>query len=170
MNNILSPLGFVRVGKREFVGFHPKSDEKLYTEWINSTWKPNVLTNDARDKIHIMVYINTEPLQRGFGCIGLTETALTPDATDTSLSGEITNEQGLDRAEAGTKTHTTGTNTSLIEHTFTATAAFNSPGIRGAGLFDQLSGGILGHVNTFTTVTLAQFDQLRISWIITAGQ
>lgn len=175
---MINPLGFVRVSKRKFLGYDKKTDEKLYSEFetlkhryngIVSEWKPNLLTNVGRDKIHQMVYLNETAIQRGFGCIGLTQTALTPAATDTVLSGEITGVTGLARAEASTKSHTTGTNTTTIEHTFTTTVAVNSPGVRGAALFDQLSGGVMGHINSFTTQTLVDFDQLRITWLITAG-
>lgn len=161
--------GFVRVAKRKFIGFHPKTDEKMYDDFkIIANWKPNLLTNVGRDLIHKMAYIDVSAIERGFGCIGLTQTSITPAVTDTTLSGEITL-NGLGRAEAATKSHSTGTNTSLIEHTFTADAAFNSTGIKAAGLFNAVSGGTLGHIITFTNQPLVQYDQLRTSWIITAG-
>ena len=171
----MKPRGFVKIATRKFVGFDPKSDEKVYEDFKTlihpngSVWNENLLTNTGRDKIHQMLYLNETPIQRGFGCIGLTQTLLTPAATDTVLSGEITGTTGLARAEAGTKLHTTSTNTSTIEHTFTTTVAVNAPGVRGAALFDQLSGGVMGHINTFATQILDAFDQIRITWLITAG-
>ena len=163
------PTAYVNVAVRKFIDFHPRTDEKLYREFrVISNWVPNLLTNAGRDKIHKMVYVDTSAIERGFGCISLTQTSITPAATDTTLSGEITT-GGLGRAEATTKTHSTGTNTSLVEHTFTSDTTFNSTGVKASGLFNALSGGTMGHIVTFTNQPLVQFDQLRVSWLITAG-
>ena len=160
---------FVNVAVRKFKDYHKTTDEKLYYDFrVIANWVPNLLTNGGRDKIHKMSYIDVDAIERGFGCIGLTQTSITPAATDTTLSGEI-NSGGLERKDALTKTHSTGTNTSLIEHTFTASSEFNSTGVKASGLFNALSGGTLGHIVTFTNQPLVINDQLRVTWLITAG-
>lgn len=163
-----------KVGYRKFVDYHPRTDEKLYDELkilsrnpIYGDWVPNLLTNVGRDKLHKLGYIDATALERGFGCIGLTESTITPAATDTILAGEITT-NGLARADASTKTHTSLTNTSTIEHTFTANAAF-STGVKAGALFNATSGGTMGHIFTFTNQPLVQFDQLRVSGVVTLG-
>ena len=166
--------GFVAVQVRKFEDYHPRTDEMLYNQWKFLTlnprfgiFKPNLLTNGGRDGLHARGYIDTSALKRGFGYIALTESTITPAATDTTLSGEITT-GGLARADAQTKTHTSGTNTSTIEHTFTATSAF-STGVKATGLFDAVSSGVLSHITTFTNQTLSINDQIRITYLITLG-
>ena len=83
--------------------------------------KHNLLTNSGRDWMHAQVYTNTAVGTRGAGYIGLSANAAAPAATDTTLTGEITT-GGLARVDAGTKTHTGGTNSTTIQHTFTASA------------------------------------------------
>jgi hypothetical protein len=94
--------------------------------------------------------------------IALTNTAITPAAGDTSLSGEIST-NGLGRA-LGTYAHTAGTNTFTISKTFTATG---SQSAQAAGLFTASSSGTMMAENTFTSVSLAANDQLTITWTIT---
>lgn len=166
--------GFVAVKVRKFEDFHPKTDEKLYSDWKYLThsdrfgvFKDNLLTNVGRDGLHARGYIDTSALKRGFGYIALTESTLTPAVTDTTLGGEIAT-GGLSRTEAGTMTHTTGTNTSTLEHTFTASIAFTT-GVRATALFDAASSGVMSNITTFTPQTLAQFDQLKLTYIITLG-
>jgi len=94
--------------------------------------------------------------------LALTDTAISPAATDTTLSGEITT-NGLARI-IGTYAHTTGADTYSIAHTWTATAAQSA---QGAGMFNASSAGTMCFENTFTSVSLSTNDTLTLTWTIT---
>lgn len=128
--------------------------------------KHNLLTDAGRDFFHAQVYTNTSAGTRGGGFVAVTTDAGAADAADTVLATEITT-GGLARADADTKTHTTGTNVSTIEHTYTASAIHTA--IVKSGLFNAASVGTLTHENTFTTVTLQINDTLKVTWTCTLG-
>ena len=128
--------------------------------------KHNLLTNSGRDWMHAQVYTNTSAGTRGAGYIGLSSNTGTPAATDTTLAGEIT-ANGLQRIDAGTKTHTGGTNSTTIQHTFTASAVHTA--VVKASLFNAASNGYMAHINTFTAVTLQASDTLQVTWTVTLG-
>src|SRR6476659_3464882 len=92
---------------------------------VISLFQHNLLTNAGKDWMHAQLYTNTTAGTRGAGFIASTESTITPAVGDTTLTGEITT-NGLARADAGTKTHTAASNSTLIEHTFTATGSFTS--------------------------------------------
>ena len=123
----------------------------------------NLLTDAGKDWMHAQVYTNTAAGTRGAGYIASTESAITPATGNTVLSGEIST-NGLARADAGTKTHTAASNSTLIEHTFTATGAFTS--VLASALFNASSAGTMPHIANFATGsgTLATNDTLKISW------
>ena len=123
----------------------------------------NLLTDAGKDWMHAQVYTNTAAGTRGAGFIASTETSITPAVGNTTLSGEIST-NGLARADAGTKTHTAASNSTLIEHTFTATGAFTS--VLASALFNASSAGTMPHIANFATGsgTLATNDTLKISW------
>jgi len=79
------------------------------------------------------------------------------------LTGEIA-VSGLARADAVTKTWTSGTNTALVEHTFTATGSFTS--VLASALFNAASVGTMPHIANFASGsgTLVTNDTLKISW------
>ena len=128
--------------------------------------KHNLLTNSGRDWMHGQVYTNTSAGDRGAGYIGLTTDATSPSASDTTLTSEITT-GGLSRADASTKTHSSGTNTTTIQHTFTASATHTN--VQKAALFNASSSGTMAHENTFTPVTLQSSDTLQVTWTLTLG-
>ena len=128
--------------------------------------KHNLLTNSGRDWMHAQVYTDTSAGTRGAGYIGLSSNTGTPAATDTTLAGEIT-ANGLQRIDAGTKTHTGGTNSTTIQHTFTASAVHTA--VVKASLFNAASNGFMAHINTFTAVTLQASDTLQVTWTVTLG-
>jgi len=76
--------------------------------------KYNLLTDAGRDKAHAQIYTNTSAGARGAGFIAVTTDATAPADSDTTLTSEITT-GGLARADASTKTHTAGTNSSTKE-------------------------------------------------------
>ena len=133
-----------------------------------ATLKHNLLTNGGRDAFHALCYTNTSAGTRGFGFIAVTEATLTPAATDTTLGTE-TATNGLSRADAVTKTHSAGTNSTVIEHTFTASGAFTS--VLASATFVASSAGTMGHIANFTTGsgTLASADTLKVTWTLNLG-
>ena len=111
-------------------------------------WKHNLLTNGGRDAFHALCYTNTAAGTRGFGYVASTQSSFSPAATDTTLIGEITT-NGLARSDATTKSHTGGTNSSTVEHTFTATGSFTD--VLASATFRAGSAGTMGHEANFTT-------------------
>ena len=144
---------------------HWNPETQTYGDWkYLAKDKPNLLTDAGRDFIHNQVWVNDSAGTRGAGYIALTENGTAPADGDTTLTSEITT-NGLARADA-TATHTAGTNTSTIQHTFTASGAFST--VQKSGLFNASSSGILVNENTFTSTALATNDQLQVTWTITA--
>lgn len=94
--------------------------------------------------------------------IALTNTAITPAATDTSLSGEITT-NGLARA-LGTPTHTSNATSFTLANTFTATG---TQAAQAAAILNASSSGTMCFENTFTQASLATNDTLTVTWTIT---
>ena len=130
--------------------------------------KHNLLCNAGRDAFHALCYTNTSAGTRGFGFIASTESTITPAVGDTTLTGEIST-NGLARADATTKTHTAASNSTLIEHTFTASGAFTD--VKASATFVASSSGTMGHIANFSTGsgTLATNDTLKISWTLNLG-
>jgi hypothetical protein len=130
----------------------------------------NLITTVGKDFISAQLG-STSPGTNGANWIALTNTAITPAAGDTALSGEITT-NGLSRAQ-GTYAHTNGQSTFTVSKTFTASAAQST---QAAGLFTAAVTGTPGAgnddgtmmaENTFTAVSLSTNDQLTITWTIT---
>ena len=137
-----------------------------YTYEVVEKDKPNLLTNGGRDFIHNQAYTNTSAGTRGSGYVAVSADAGAPATGDTTLTGEIT-ANGLGRADADTKTHTTGTNVTTIEHTYTATGTHTA--VVKSALFNAASVGTMTHENTFTSVTLQANDTLKVTWTLTLG-
>jgi hypothetical protein len=109
--------------------------------------------------------------------IGLTTTDITPDddlASTGDLPGEITT-NGLERAQGtvGGYTFTPNNNDDddnyTVSVTFTATNTHTA--VQGAGLFtdDTVGSDTLVAINEFSSVNLANGDQLTITWTIDLG-
>jgi len=130
--------------------------------------KPNLLTNAGRDWMIAQVYTNTSAGTRGSGYIALTANSTSPAAGDTNLAAEITS-GGLARADATTKSHTGGTNSTTIQHTFTASATHTN--VQKSGLFNNTkdNSDTMSHENVFTAVTLQSSDTLQVTWTTTLG-
>jgi hypothetical protein len=131
--------------------------------------KHNLLTDAGRDLFHAQCYTNTSAGTRGAGYVAVTEnTGQTINAAQTTLTSEITT-NGLARADATTKTHTAGTNSTTIEHTYTASGAFTDV-VRSA-TFNASSAGTMCHFAAFSTGsgTLATNDTLKVTWTLNLG-
>lgn len=141
-----------------------KTGEKIQLALL----KENLLTNNGRDWMKDQVYKNTAAGTRGSGFVAVTESSITPGASDTTLTGEIA-VNGLSRADATTKTNSAGTNAMVIEHTFTASGAFTS--VLASALFNAASGVTMTHIANFSTGsgTLATNDTLKVTWTLNLG-
>ena len=149
--------GFVTIIKNE-----GRADEQILCKD-----KPNLLTNNGRDYAIAQFYINTSAGGVGMNFIALTTDSTGADATDTTLPSEITT-NGLERALATTRTHSTGTNSTTLAVTFTASGTHTA--VQMSGTFNQLAvGGTLAHEAVFTSVTLASSDTLAVTWTLTLG-
>ncbi len=146
----IGPHGYVVLSAR-----HADGSEFYHEE------SHNLITDAGKDFISAQIG-STTPGSNGANYIALTNTAITPAAGDTTLSGEI-NANGLARAQ-GTYAHTNGQSTFTVTKTFTATA---SQSAQAAGLFTASSSGTMMAENTFTAVSLSNGDQLTITWTIT---
>ena len=129
--------------------------------------KGNLLTTAGRDFVHAQVLTNTSAGTRGAGYIAVSVNTGGSSVAHTAVAGEIAG-TGLARADATTKTHTAGANTTQFIHTFTATGGAHTA-VQLAGTFNAASVGILVHENTFTPTTLADGDSLELTWNFTYG-
>lgn len=129
-------------------------------------FKHNLTTDAGKAWMAAQLYTNTAAGTRGAGFVASTQSTITPAVGDTTLTGEIAT-NGLSRADATTKTWTAGTNTALVEHTFTATGSFTS--VLASALFNASSAGTMPHIANFSSGsgTLVANDTLKISWNIT---
>ncbi len=128
--------------------------------------KHNLLTDNGRDWMHAQVYTNTSAGTIGSNYLALSENASGAATGHTAVASEIAT-NGLSRVQATTLTHTTGTNTTTLAKTFTASGAFTA--VQLAGLFNASSGVTLSHENTFTSTALATNDTLTVTWTLTLG-
>lgn len=145
-----------------------KLDGKKY---LASDFEHNIFPSAALDYIHNMAFVDTSASKRGFGCIALTaDTSQTLNSAVTALTGEITT-NGLARVEAGTKTHVAGTNTTLVEHTFTLSGSQSD--ITRAALFNVATApvsGTIGPVAAFSngaTGAMVSGETVKVSITIT---
>lgn len=122
-------------------------------------YMPNLMTNDGRDRIHAVSYtLTTLSGNAGFNFMGVTSNATAPAATDTTLTAEITT-NGLTRVAVATVTHTTGTNSTVMDHTYTATGSFTA--VIKVGLFNLVAAGVMGHEGLISSTDLASGDKLE---------
>jgi len=121
----------------------------------------NLVTNAGFDLISSAVS-NTATQPAACNYIAVTNTAITPAAGDTTLSGEISS-NGLTRAQ-GTYAHTNGTQTYTVSKVFTATGTQAS---QATGLFNASSVGTMCYEATYTQVTVNSGDTLTVTWTVT---
>lgn len=144
-----------------------RANSDIFEQVGSHTPVHNVFTNAGRDYAHAQLYTNTSAGGRGSGFVAVSANGTAPAAGDTTLASEITT-NGLGRADADTKTHSNGTNTTTIEHTYTASGTHTD--VHKAGLFTASSSGTLTHAAAFSSdVTLASGDQLKITFTLTLG-
>lgn len=133
-------------------------------ELLGSEIVHNVITTAGRDFMHQQCYKDTGLGSVGLCYIGLSNDTLTETSASTTLSNEIA-ANGLTRA-IGTYAHTTGTNTTTITKTFTASG---TQAAQKAALFTASSSGTMNHALAFTQRSLVSGDTLAITFTITLG-
>ena len=139
----------------------------LEKRWeVIDEYHPNLLTTDGRDFYHAQVLTNTSAGTRGSGFIAVTTDSAAPAAGDTTLATEIST-GGLARADATTKTHTDNTNSTTIEHEWTASATHTN--VQKCALFNASSSGTMTHEGTFTAASLISGDKLKVTYVINIG-
>lgn len=124
----------------------------------------NLITNAGRDYLHSQGYNTSGGAANGFCYIALSNDTVGETTSSTTLSTEIA-ANGLTRA-VGTYAHTTGTNTTTISKTFTASGTQSA---QKAALFTASSAGTMNHVLAFTQRNLISGDTLAITFTITLG-
>ncbi len=160
--------------KMRTVGQHSRA--KAYITVIKNEGRPdeqilakcvaNQLQDDGADSMHNALWENQgAATQTGFTHMGVSDDGggLPTDAT-TTLVAEITT-GGLTRTDADTTTHAVGTKTTLVEHTFTATATHTN--VQKGALFDLNAAGVMGIIYLFTSATLVNTDTLKVSVTVT---
>ena len=136
----------------------------------HSSLTHNLLTNGGRDFIHAQAYTNSSAGTQGANYLAVTEDTGAAAAGDTTLASEITT-NGLARAlvtgSGGTVTHTSGTNSTVFDHTYTASGTFTA--VQKAGTFNASSSGTMVHEGTFTSAALVSGDKLEIIYTLNLG-
>lgn len=158
-----NPKYVSRVRGTNYFEYLPQfEDHTLFTN------KKNLLCNGGRDWMHDQVYKNTSAGTRGSGFLALSEETTNPAAGDTTLASEITT-NGLARADATTKSHTVGTNSTTIEHTHTASGSFTD--VVKSALFNASSAGQMTHAAKYATGsgTMISGDTLKTTWTLNLG-
>jgi len=126
------------------------------------TWTHNIRTNAGINwQEGIMASATANPCNR----IGLTNAAITPAATDTTLSSEIT-VNGLARTGTIAPGHTSAATTYTLANIFTCLTATQAA--QAAAVFnDAYSGGTMCFEATFAQASLQVNDTLSVTWTIT---
>ena len=131
----------------------------------------NILTNRGRVTLHTYIY-GTAPqraaqeLGSGFNYIGLSNSGVVPNPSDTALAGELSS-NGLERVQ-GTVSLPTGPGTiTLVQRVFTYTGG-GTQSVQKTALFDAPAGGNMAHEILFTPPrVLATADTLTMVFSIT---
>ncbi len=150
----------------EVVARHPKAGcakTEECGEIFYSSKSYNLVTNAGLNWLaDIMSNTSTPSVNAQCNYIGLTNTGITPGASDTTLSGEIA-VNGLSRAQA-TYAHTSNATTYTLAKTFTASGAQSA---QAGAVFTASSSGTMCFEDTFTSASLQTNDTLTVTWTIT---
>lgn len=171
---VMPRKGYLTVVHRKFITDENANDVNLvtgqkgyYQKIVICKNSENLQTLAGRDDLIIKGYTQNGAGNPASNWICVSADGTAPSTADTVVAGEITI-NGMGRAQATTRTHTTGTNTWSLSLTFTDTTA-ETAGIVKYGLLTASSSGVLNHENTATTVTLEIGDQLVVTWTGSLG-
>lgn len=122
------------------------------TEWKTVVRKKNLITNvGAAEVAGLINGVTTGP----FSYIAIGSGTTSPSRNDTALQSELARGNAT---ESRTTTDVTD-DTAQWEYTFTASAAW---AVSEMGVFDASTGGVMLTRVTFSTINLAQNDQLHV--------
>ena len=175
--------GFVSAKVRHYLGVD-EFGEKIYTPWNQlkkwipgfgwNFWNHNLVTDVGEDYIIAQIWTNNAAGGVGINFMALSSSLLTPAASDTTLSGEITSgtNAGLARVLSSTRTHTAGSNTATISNTFTSSGAVGAPGIQSSALLNAITSGTMGHIQNLPTASgaMSTSDQISVAWLMTSAR
>lgn len=134
-------------------------DGTIFSDQISTNLMTNAGLNWLAD---IMSNTSTPSVNAQCNYIAVTNTGITPGASDTALSGEISS-NGLSRAQA-TYAHTSNATTYTLTKVFTASG---TQAAQAAGVFTAASSGTMCFEDTFTSASLLSGDTLTIVWTVT---
>ncbi len=146
----------ISLGRAHMHLVHKRGDEVIAER---DAW--NVVTKAQIDFMFAQAY-STSTGANGLNYIALSNDSVTETSTSTTLSSEIAS-NGLTRAQ-GTYAHSASAATGTISKTFTASG---TQSCQKAALFSASSSGTMGHVLSFTSVSLISGDTLAITFTIT---
>lgn len=156
----------VHIHQERIYDFDEKLGIWLYAPVFEDEEAFNLLTNTGRVQLHAQCYGTSGLLTNGFNYIALSNDAVAPAATDTTLASEL-NTNGLARVQ-GTVTLATGTgNQTTVATTFTFTGGSQS--VQKTALFTAVSSGVMNHEIAFTPRTLLTNDTLTMTFTISLG-
>ena len=160
-----------KVGDSDYIVTSPGTNFSYrlpkYETTVLAYLKQNLLTNNGRDLFHNQCYVNSSAGTRGSGFVAVSSGTTNETTSSTTLETEIST-GGLARADATTKTHSAGTNSTLIEHTLTASATHTA--VHKSAMFNASSGVTMTHVANFASdATLVSGDTLKVSWTVNLG-
>lgn len=156
------------------------ADDSLLYDWYDASYQKLLATDRCGTEVYrseswnlvtnaglnwladIMSNTSTPSVNAQCNYIALTNTAITPAAGDTTLSGEIV-ANGLSRAQA-TYAHSANATTYTLSKTFTATGTQSA---QAGAVFTASSAGTMCFEDTFTAASLATNDTLTVTWTVT---
>lgn len=134
----------------------------------------NVHNTGGVDFLHYQGYTSTgtgstssiTTATQGSNYMGFSSDTGGASAGDTSMAGEYTL-YGLARAQCTTRSHTAGTNVTVLSLTVTATA--HVAAVQKGAIFNAATGGVMNHEYLFASTDLNNGDQLTIVVTVTGG-
>lgn len=143
------------------------------TQTICEDWD-NVHNTGGVDFLHYQGYTSTgtgssssiTTATQGSNWMGFSSDTGGASAGDTVLAGEITS-NGLARAQCTTRSHTAGTNVTVLSLTVTATAHIAA--VQKGAIFNAATAGVMNHEYLFASTDLNSGDELTIVVTVTGG-
>lgn len=138
--------------------------------------KENVHNIGGVDFIHYQGYTSTgtgttssiSTATQGSNWLAFSSNSVAPAAGDPTLAGEIVDGNGLARAQCTTRTHTAGTNITVLSLTATASGA-GYTNVQKCALFNASSAGVMNHEFSIAPTSLNAGDSITVTVTVTGG-
>lgn len=164
----LAPRAKVLIHQERRYDFDEKRGIWHYKQVDDDEIAHNLVTNTGRVQLHLQGYGTTGLATNGFNYIGLTNDSAVPNASDTSLTSELTTD-GLQRVQGSVVLASGMGDQTTVSNTFTFVTG-SSQQVQKTALFNAgFPGGIMNHEIQFTQRTLFTLDTLAITFTITLG-